>query len=137
VGLDAEGTRDLVTDPSTGLLLPMPDGHSTWPSALHDQHTPTFERAALDYANLLAQVCKAKAVRLDMGTRGVDSTRDMSWWEAMEVCGHFLVSTCAEPGSRNAWMDTGKASISIYLARINQSRLKAVYRVSAGSCRGG
>lgn len=83
--MDAEGTRDLVTDRSTGLLLPLPKGHSTWPSALHNHDTPTYTQAARDYANLLAQVCRDQAFRLDMGRKGIESTRGMSWWEAMEV----------------------------------------------------
>ena len=52
VGLDALGTRDLVVDGQTGLLL-RNDSSSEWNDMFTDTSSTTFEDAAVDFSCLL------------------------------------------------------------------------------------
>jgi hypothetical protein len=109
IGLDAEGTRDLVKHEYTGLLLPLPaevahpstpstSGAGTgtgaaavsknaWPAVCRDQKNPLFISCAERYAALLARaVCNA-AERERFGERaGREGIEGYTWWDAMEVC---------------------------------------------------
>ncbi|OXC81437.1 hypothetical protein J005_06492 [Cryptococcus neoformans] len=97
VGLDAEGTRDLVTHQSTGLLLSPPHAHSSdyskkgptsilWPKACNTS-SPYFQTLAKEYAKLLAEVVLDHQKRKEMGQRGsTEGIADRTWWDAMEKC---------------------------------------------------
>jgi hypothetical protein len=89
IGLDAQGTRDLVSHGSTGLLLPLPkgkDGTSTWPAVCCPSHT-LFPATVEVYAALLARVASNPAERAGMGGRAcTDGIRGFTWWDAMERC---------------------------------------------------
>ncbi|WVQ76957.1 hypothetical protein IAR50_006636 [Cryptococcus sp. DSM 104548] len=93
VGLDAEGTRDLVQHSSTGFLLPLTPSPSasvthplTWPTACH-LSSPHFDHLAMEYAKLLAGVTIDHGKRREMGriasTKGIEGR---TWWDAMESC---------------------------------------------------
>ncbi|ORX37435.1 hypothetical protein BD324DRAFT_449992 [Kockovaella imperatae] len=87
IGLDAEGTRDLVSHNSTGLLLRLPPGASNWPEALKSTQSSSFGASARSYADLLAEIVKDHAKRVEMGERA--STKGIegyTWWDAMEKC---------------------------------------------------
>jgi len=87
IGLDAEGTRDLVTHSQTGLLLPYPAGYTSWPSALKNTSSPTFKTSATAYAALLSQVTLDHALRESMGKKGsTEGIEGFTWWDAMERC---------------------------------------------------
>ena len=100
IGLDAEGTRDLVMHECTGLLLPLPtvpvssaptpglDGRSknAWPAVCRDQSSPLFVSCAERYAGLLARAACNTAERKAMGERaGREGIEGYTWWDAMEV----------------------------------------------------
>jgi hypothetical protein len=81
VGLDAEGTRDLVIHSQTGLLLSLPDGAKDWPQALKNDRSAFFEAAAEEYARLLARVLGDENDRKTMGSRAVKGANGRSWHE--------------------------------------------------------
>lgn len=86
IGLDAEGTRDLVEDGKTGLLLRLPAGTTNWPQAVKDHKSATFDAAAREYAGLLAKVVLNHKLRKEMGQRGSTvGIKGYTWWDAMEV----------------------------------------------------
>lgn len=95
IGLDAEGTRDLVSHGSTGLLLPLPSGavdktqnpSRTWPSICRDPTHHLFTVCVDKYAQLLARATTAHAERSAMGARAsTEGIRGFTWWDAMERC---------------------------------------------------
>jgi len=81
IGLDAEGTRDLVSSGSTGLLLPL--GAKDWPAALKKVKSATFVRAAEDYAILLARLISPTGAgeRREMSERAAKGTKGRTWHE--------------------------------------------------------
>ena len=98
IGLDAEGTRDLVTHEQTGLLLPLPaelsvavsGGKNThknaWPAVCRDQSNPLFISCAERYAALLSRATCNHAEREVMGARAsTEGIEGYTWWDAMEV----------------------------------------------------
>ncbi|WWD17615.1 hypothetical protein CI109_102056 [Kwoniella shandongensis] len=87
VGLDAEGTRDLVSHGSTGLLLPLDSSESlTWATACQPDSTH-FDRLAKGYAELLARVVADAKMRKEMSKRGsTEGIKGYTWWDAMERC---------------------------------------------------
>ncbi|KIR59176.1 hypothetical protein I314_05162 [Cryptococcus bacillisporus CA1873] len=97
VGLDAEGTRDLVTHRTTGLLLSPPHSHSPghskqestsipWPKACSTS-SPHFQTVSKEYAKLLAEVVLDHQKRKEMGQRGsTEGITGRTWWDAMEKC---------------------------------------------------
>lgn len=91
VGLDAEGTRDLVSHRQTGLLLPLPlesDSPSrAWPTICRDTSNPLFQACVVGYADLLVEACTQHAQREDMAHRAcTDGIQGFTWWDAMERC---------------------------------------------------
>ncbi|ODN78047.1 hypothetical protein L202_05129 [Cryptococcus amylolentus CBS 6039] len=93
VGLDAEGTRDLVQHSSTGFLLPLNPSPAaptaqplTWPTASNPS-SPHFNHLAEEYAKLLLEAATDHGKRREMGrvgsTRGIEGR---TWWDAMESC---------------------------------------------------
>ncbi|GMK54170.1 hypothetical protein CspeluHIS016_0107560 [Cutaneotrichosporon spelunceum] len=91
VGLDAEGTRDLVAHRQTGLLLPLPlDSDSpsrAWPTICRDTTNPVFHECVVGYADLLAEACTQHAQREAMAQRAcTEGIRGFTWWDAMERC---------------------------------------------------
>lgn len=95
IGLDAEGTRDLVSDSESGLLLRLPAPNAsnpgaapyTWPTVCRSHTSPVFLQCADTYASLLARVATDHALRRSLGdtaARGASVGR--SWWDAMEMC---------------------------------------------------
>ncbi|KAK8866179.1 hypothetical protein IAR55_001330 [Kwoniella newhampshirensis] len=91
VGLDAEGTRDLVSHTSTGLLLSLtsttPSATSlTWATACKPDF-PHFDELAKGYAELLSRVVMDATMRKEMGQRGsTEGIKRYTWWDAMEHC---------------------------------------------------
>jgi glycosyltransferase involved in cell wall biosynthesis len=83
VGLDAEGTRDLVSHNEMGLLLPQPP--CDWSTACQ-RPSPHFRQLATEYATLLARVCTSHSEREAMGRKAsTDGIKGYTWWDAMEV----------------------------------------------------
>jgi glycosyltransferase involved in cell wall biosynthesis len=93
IGLDAEGTRDLVQHGETGLLLPLPTSASStsnrsrsWPLICRDNTSPVFAQCAEEYAGLLARAVCGHDERRRMGDKGnTEGIRGYTWWDAMEV----------------------------------------------------
>lgn len=93
VGLDAEGTRDLVKHEQTGFLLPLPtvidskrNPSRTWPMICKDHTTPLFLECAEEYAKLLARSTTKDDERRKMGATGsTEGIKGYTWWDAMEV----------------------------------------------------
>jgi hypothetical protein len=93
VGLDAEGTRDLVSHARTGLLLPLPhkavtgeNPSRTWPTICRDHSTEIFAECAEGYASLLGQAVLDHDARRGMGTTAsTEGIVGYTWWDAMEV----------------------------------------------------
>ena len=86
IGLDAEGTRDLVKHDQTGLLLRLPPNSTNWPGALKDTQSSSFGVAARIYAELVAQIVQDHAKRVEMGQRAsTEGIKGYTWWDAMEV----------------------------------------------------
>jgi hypothetical protein len=84
IGLDAEGTRDLVTNEKTGYLLPQPP--CDWSTACQ-RSSPHFRQLATHYAQLLAKACGSHGEREEMGRRAsTEGIKGYTWWDAMEVC---------------------------------------------------
>lgn len=98
VGLDAEGTRDLVAHGHTGLLLPLPlepgeagdskgkqDLKGGWAAAC--KNLDGNSRLVQTYASLLASVLRDTEMRARMGhNASTDGIRGFTWWDAMEAC---------------------------------------------------
>lgn len=80
VGLDAEGTRDLVST-STGALLPLPQGARDWPMALKSTRSTFFLKASRDYAELLAGLIGDQPRRKAMGEKASRGTKGRTWHE--------------------------------------------------------
>ena len=84
IGLDAEGTRDLVTNEKTGYLLPQPP--CDWSTACQ-RSSPHFRQLATHYAQLLTKACGSHGAREEMGRRAsTEGIKGYTWWDAMEVC---------------------------------------------------
>lgn len=96
IGLDAEGTRDLVQHASTGLLLPLPpvaaantkvNPSRTWPTICRDVSHPLFSVCVDGYAQLLARATTNHTERAAMGHKAcTDGIQGFTWWDAMERC---------------------------------------------------
>ncbi|GHJ89291.1 hypothetical protein NliqN6_5693 [Naganishia liquefaciens] len=99
IGLDADGTRDLVKPELTGLLLPLPDGNGAqrlrgWPYTMRDWHevckdasSPLFLHGADGYARLIAKVMVDHELRKKMSRLAcTEGVRGYTWWDAMERC---------------------------------------------------
>lgn len=84
VGLDAEGTRDLVSHSTTGLLLPLPSPAKDWPAALKSERSLTFKKAAEDYAALLARAVSEPKERRAMGATAASGTKGRTWFEVSQ-----------------------------------------------------
>ncbi|WRT64430.1 uncharacterized protein IL334_001362 [Kwoniella shivajii] len=96
VGLDAEGTRDLVSDGSTGSLLSLPVSKGTgtgsktlglsWAQVCKPD-SAEFNSIAKGYASLLSQLVMDPRKRKEMGKRGcTEGIVGYTWWDAMEAC---------------------------------------------------
>lgn len=94
IGLDAEGTRDLVQHGETGLLLPLPSNavvkqnlSRTWPTICRNTNHPLFSTCADNYAALLAQAATEHTLRATMSARAcTEGIKGFTWWDAMERC---------------------------------------------------
>jgi hypothetical protein len=90
VGLDAAGTRDLVSHNRTGLLLPKPKGkeHLEWCYILSPaarRSSPLFAQCAQAYADLLSTFILDRKLQASMRKRAVDEgTVGRTWNDAME-----------------------------------------------------
>lgn len=109
VGLDAEGTRDLVTHGQTGLLLDQPD--LEWSTACQ-RASPQSQSLARQYATLLTRACTDHAEREKMGHRAcTQGIKGYTWWDAMEVSPILLVMSLTRRGGTDersdASTDTG------------------------------
>lgn len=83
VGLDAEGTRDLVTHSQTGLLLPHPP--CDWSTACQ-RSSSNFKSLSIDYASLLSRSCTDHQERESMSRlASTEGVKGYTWWDAMEV----------------------------------------------------
>lgn len=86
IGLDAEGTRDLVSHGETGLLLSPPGGKS-WPSICRNTSSPAFDSCIEGYAALLTRATTKHSERAAMGQKAcTEGIRGFTWWDAMEAC---------------------------------------------------
>jgi glycosyltransferase involved in cell wall biosynthesis len=97
VGLDAEGTRDLVVHERTGLLLPMPkpaknlisdepQAAPDWRTLLTSPTSVAFTESTTVYASLLKQLITDPRKRADMSRRAVtEGTKGRTWHDAMEA----------------------------------------------------
>ncbi|KAK6905999.1 hypothetical protein I204_08513 [Kwoniella mangroviensis CBS 8886] len=86
VGLDAEGTRDLVTHDQTGLLLSLPTKETTWPHACKSD-SPYFQELSSSYAEMISTLVMDGKRRREIGRRGsTEGIKGYTWWDAMEAC---------------------------------------------------
>ncbi|WWC86532.1 uncharacterized protein L201_001409 [Kwoniella dendrophila CBS 6074] len=95
IGLDAEGTRDLVTHDKTGLLLSLPASTCsdqfpttglTWAQVCKPD-SPFFECLSSRYAELISKVVIDVKLRKQMSRRGsTEGIKGYTWWDAMEAC---------------------------------------------------
>lgn len=96
IGLDADGTRDLVKREKTGLLLDFPQRNSPrilprisssdWPMVCKYPKSDAFASLADDYAKLIARLMKDEGLRVRMGrTACTEGIEGYTWWDAMEV----------------------------------------------------
>ncbi|KAL7419253.1 hypothetical protein Q5752_006090 [Cryptotrichosporon argae] len=84
VGLDAEGTRDLVAHAHTGWLL---TAQNEWHAVCKDAKSPEFDKAAQGYAELLRRATEDHAERRKMGVAAsTEGIKGFTWWDAMEKC---------------------------------------------------
>ena len=87
IGLDAQGTRDLVQHGKTGLLLSLPAGTPDWTQAVQSRSSPSFESAAQVYSTLLERATADHGLRAEMSKRAsTDGIRGFTWFDAMEAC---------------------------------------------------
>ncbi|KAJ9101245.1 hypothetical protein QFC21_003464 [Naganishia friedmannii] len=98
IGLDADGTRDLVKAKSTGLLLSLPGrsdssttkGWSTmrdWHEVCKDSSSPIFLQCADGYARMIAKVMVDHELRRNMSaTACTEGIEGYTWGDAMERC---------------------------------------------------
>ena len=85
VGLDAEGTRDLVNDGRTGYLLSKPSGLE-WKVALSDSSSHIFETAAENFSILLRKVVFDRKTQGIMRRRAIEEgSEGHTWFDAMEA----------------------------------------------------
>lgn len=92
VGLDADGTRDLVKRDITGLILDYPQhnpakGHPNWSTICMFPETEAFASLADDYAQLIAKL----VIDDDLRTRLTKAAPTIgvagyTWHDALEVC---------------------------------------------------
>ncbi|WWC58886.1 uncharacterized protein I303_101431 [Kwoniella dejecticola CBS 10117] len=88
VGLDAEGTRDLVQHDKTGQLLPLPQTKTevTWAQVCKPDST-YFEGISIEYAQLICNLVVNPKLRKEMSRRGsTEGISGYTWWDAMEAC---------------------------------------------------
>ncbi|EIW72346.1 hypothetical protein TREMEDRAFT_26471 [Tremella mesenterica DSM 1558] len=86
VGLDADGTRDLVNVGATGLLYRLPGGNS-WSRISRQSESVEFQEAACGFASLLAKVICDSKMRREMSARAsTEGVRGFTWRAAMERC---------------------------------------------------
>ncbi|KZT56971.1 glycosyltransferase family 4 protein [Calocera cornea HHB12733] len=97
VGLDAEGTRDLVVNERTGLLLPMPSAPSKlsskepqaapeWRTLLTRPTSAAFTESTTVYASLLKQLVTDPRKRAEMSRRAcTEGVKGRTWHDAMEA----------------------------------------------------
>ncbi|WVQ97294.1 hypothetical protein IAU59_004405 [Kwoniella sp. CBS 9459] len=93
VGLDAEGTRDLVSHESTGLLLSLPEPSSekastrpTWAEACSPS-SKYFDNLSRKYAELLMRPVQDERLKKAMGRKAsTEGIKGYTWWDAMETC---------------------------------------------------
>jgi hypothetical protein len=129
IGLDAEGTRDLVTDQKTGYLLPQPP--CDWSTACQ-RSSPHFRQLATHYAQLLTKACGSHSDREEMGRRAsTEGIKGYTWWDAMEVCS-LPVCFCLLLTSSDVWMDIESLSVSLVLgawsSKHSEHRTRTLYR---------
>ena len=87
VGLDAEGTRDLVADGQTGFLLRKPKDLATseWSTILSSPESPTFQECAISYAKLLEDLIVDRKMQMMIRKRTrAEGTAGRTWINAME-----------------------------------------------------
>jgi hypothetical protein len=143
IGLDAEGTRDLVTDDKTGYLVPQPP--CDWSTACQ-RSSPHFRQLATHYAQLLTKACGSHGEREEMGTKAsTEGIKGYTWWDAMEVCFLPVYSYTGLLTCSDVWM--GIESPWVYLVpgawnfKPKEPRILSQYRPrqrspeSIGSCR--
>lgn len=83
IGLDAQGTRDLVRHGATGLLLSSPQ--EGWPAACRAGSKELIDNAN-SYAELLRRVVLEKGTRREMSERCIrEGIEGFTWRGAMEV----------------------------------------------------
>jgi len=85
VGLDAEGTRDLVNEGRTGYLLSKPAGFE-WKVALSDPSSQVFETATENFSILLRNLVFDRKMQGIMRRRAIDEgSEGHTWFDAMEA----------------------------------------------------
>ncbi|KAF8951640.1 hypothetical protein BDZ97DRAFT_1884915 [Flammula alnicola] len=122
VGLDAPGTRDLVSSSSTGLLLPLPPTASSWAEHLATPFSPSFNASARAYSDLLLAVASDHDRRRAMSANAAaEGCSRGSWHAVMEglIDGYHKAVTearvCAgKEACRKAVVDSRPASICYY-----------------------
>jgi hypothetical protein len=85
VGLDASGTRDLVVDSRTGLLL-RTQNPSEWNVIFADSSSTTFQQIALEFSLLLGKLVFDRHLRTSMSRRAVEEgVVGRAWGQAMNT----------------------------------------------------
>ncbi|KAF8336344.1 uncharacterized protein EI90DRAFT_2911711, partial [Cantharellus anzutake] len=88
IGLDAEGTRDLVSHERTGYLLPLPSTVTpspSWNMVFKDEKSLLYTEALLNYTDFLKSlVMDPKGLAGMRRTVGEEGTQGRTWFDAME-----------------------------------------------------
>lgn len=85
MGLDAEGTRDLVVDEHTGFLLPKQD-NLDWDAMFSDTSSPQFQDAASKYSGLLGKLVLDRRLQTLVRRRVLEEgSEGRTWFDAMEA----------------------------------------------------
>ncbi|WWC66126.1 uncharacterized protein I206_100026 [Kwoniella pini CBS 10737] len=88
IGLDAEGTRDLVQHGKTGQLLSLPHSNQelSWAQVCKPD-SPYFQEISKGYAKLVKNAMVDANLRREMSKCGsTEGIKGYTWWDAMESC---------------------------------------------------
>src|SRR5258707_14279449 len=88
IGLDAEGTRDLVIHECTGFLLSPPTSSGPWNAVFRDEKSLIYNEAVLQYTKMLKSLVISPVALAGMKNRVLEEgTQGRTWHDAMEGMG--------------------------------------------------
>ena len=85
IGLDAEGTRDLVKHERTGFLLSAPTSSTPWNAVFRHEKSLAYNEALLQYTRMLKSLVINPVALTEMKRRvREEGTQGRTWFDAME-----------------------------------------------------